>query len=155
MKETRRAQHLRILQHGHRDTSEDYREVQYLKDKGLLSAEIQISYRKEDYAQPIDALWIGPTAEGRDYLDQLLEENASHEHVDKLANGDTQQHLPGGDLNSGNQQAPETTNKLRRAFNQTSTAGRFLWITAIGAVVGGLSFDIVSRLLALHFEFFQ
>lgn len=156
MNETRKAKHIRILQNGHRKTLDDYREIQYLRDKGLANAEVQISYARENYGQPINALWGGPTAAGRDYLEELLQEQFSkEENVNSLPNNHSQENFARRNVDPGSQEPQKARTALKKTFYQASKTTRFLVITIIVAVIGAVSSETIARLLVQHFEFFQ
>ena len=156
MNKARKAQHIRILQNDHKKDLNDYQEIQYLRDKGLANAEVRISYTQENYGKPIDAIWIGPTAAGLDYLDELLQEQISQEeYVNQLPSEHSESQLPNGEFNPVSQKSPKSPNTLKRAFSQARKSTKFLLITVIVAVIGAISSETIALLLARHVEFFQ
>lgn len=138
-----RAHHQRILRSGPAGP-EDFEEAQYLKDRGFAEAEIRISYTPENYGKPIDVIWIGPTALGRDYLDELTTTNANSDPKQLSRNPDSQ----------------NATQNLERSLEKEP--GHFLKVklgdltwTTLKTTIGFIVTAAVTFALMSHFEFFQ
>ena len=72
----RQRTHRRLLREG-KPQPQDYEEVRYLADEGLANAKYRVSRKKENYNQVEQVIWIGVTAAGRDYLDELEQQAAN------------------------------------------------------------------------------
>jgi len=68
--ETRHEQYLRILTDGP-DGEKDYEAVRYLVDKGYSDSKYIVSRMKDSYGSVRNVAWLGPNANGVDYIDQL------------------------------------------------------------------------------------
>ena len=73
---SRQRTHRRLLREG-KPQPQDYEEVRYLADSGLADAKYRVSRKKENYNQVEQVLWTGITAAGRDYLDELEQQEAN------------------------------------------------------------------------------
>ena len=91
--ETRRQQYLRILTDGP-DGEKDYEAVRYLVDKGYSDSKYIVSRMKDSYGSVSNVVWLGPNANGIDYIDELksITEQSKPKKIeqqDKNDNGNT------------------------------------------------------------------
>jgi hypothetical protein len=69
-RETRDQQYLRILVQGP-SGKEDFEAVRYLKEKGYTDSPVRLSNMLGTYNQVAEVVWLGPTANGLDFIDAL------------------------------------------------------------------------------------
>ena len=147
MTETRKASHLRILQHGPSGPS-DFETVKYLVDSGLADAHLRMSYERETYGRVADAIWVGPTALGYDYLEELIAAD-----VDLSAGQVSAQAQPNndGDHNQRGLNKPPPLGPIRAALRDLT------WSTtkALTAALALTAFGAAASFLASYLELFQ
>ncbi|MCL1485157.1 hypothetical protein MIH18_23600 (plasmid) [Marinobacter sp. M3C] len=150
MTETRKASHLRILQHGPSGPS-DYYAVKYLVDSGLADAHIRLSYLQEDYGQVVDVVWIGATASGQDYIEELAVDHVPYD----VAGEHHKYQQPRLNADRAVEPPKNHSDRLKQALGKTSTQVLLVIGGIIVTVMGSVADNAVTRFLSLHFEFFR
>lgn len=141
MAETRKELHQRILQHGPAGPA-DYEAVKYLADSGLAKAAVRLSYHKENYGQAVEVVWVGATASGMDYLEDM---SAADAKLSVSDSGDNPNPEDGGEKYKGLAKKPKQK-RLKHLVQRA--ASDIAWSTVkavIGVVAGAISIYYISK----------
>jgi hypothetical protein len=106
---------------------------------------------QKDYGQVVDVVWIGATASGQDYIEEL---DVDHVRYD-VAGEHHKYQQPRLNADRAVEPPKKHSDRLKQALGKTSTRVLLVIGGIIVTVMSSVADNAVTRFLSLHFEFFR